>query len=373
MKAKNFPIDKMFLGILGVLLFFGALIFLSASLTLLGESSQLIRLISMQLLFGLGGGILGAYIMSRIPIVWVKKYALPLAILGVLLTALVFVIGTGTKGAVRWINLGPISFQPAEILKYTLIIYYAAWLSFAYKKQESIWYTLAPLLVIIGTAGAVLLPQPDTDNFLVIAVTCIIMYFVAGGKWKHLIIMFLSGIILGAGLIMTRPYIMSRINTFLNPSLDPKGASWQIQQSLMAVGSGGVTGRGFGQSIQKFKYLPEPLSDSIYAVAAEEFGFVGSVILIVLYVTFALRGYVIAMKTNDLFSRYLVVGVITLVVFQSFLNIASTIGLFPLSGLPLVFVSHGGTSLLFSLLAMGLVFNVSRYQKTVSLPVTKKM
>jgi cell division protein FtsW len=373
MKARNFPIDKTFTIILGIILILGALIFLSASLTLLGESSVLIRLIGMQLVFGLGGGIIGAYVMSRIPLAWVKKYALPFAILGVILTLLVFVVGTSTKGAVRWINLGVFSFQPAEILKYSLIIYYAAWLSFAQKKQESIWHTFIPLLLIIGVAAGVLLAQPDTDNFLVIAVTCVAMYFVSGGKWKHLMILIGIGAILGAGLIFTRPYIMDRITTFLNPSLDQRGSSWQINQSLIAVGSGGLTGRGFGQSIQKFRYLPEPLSDSIYAVAAEEFGFVGSMILILLYMSLAFRGYVIAMKTNDLFSRYLVVGVITIIIFQSFLNIASTIGLFPLSGLPLVFISHGGTSLLFSLLAMGLVLNVSRYQKTVTLPVIKKI
>jgi cell division protein FtsW len=373
MNARHFSIDKTFAGILGIILFFGALIFLSASLTLLGESSQLIKIITMQLLFGLGGGIVGAYVVSRIPMSWVKKYALPLAITGIVLTALVFVIGTGVKGAVRWINLGPISFQPAEILKYTLIVYYAAWLSFAYKKQDSFWYTFAPLAAIIAVAGAVLLPQPDTDNFLVIAVTCTIMYFVAGGKWKHFIIMLLGGALLGGALIMTRPYIKARVVTFLNPSMDEKGASWQINQSLIAVGSGGLMGRGFGQSLQKHKYLPEPLSDSIYAVAAEEFGFLGSVFLLLLYVALGLRGYVIAMKTNDVFSRYVVVGVVTIVVFQSFLNIASIIGLFPLSGLPLIFVSHGGTSLLFSLLAMGLVLNVSRYQKTVTLPVIKKI
>jgi len=180
------------------------------------------------------------------------------------------------------------------------------------------------------------------------------------------------GIILGGALIMTRPYILDRLTTFLDPSHDPLGSSYQIRQSFIAVGSGELFGRGFGQSVQKFNYLPEPLGDSIYAVMAEEFGFLGAFVLVILYLLFGLRGYVIAQNTTDHFSRYVVVGIISLILFQSLLNIASAIGLFPVSGLPLVFVSHGGTALFFALLAIGLVLNISQYQKTVTLPVKRK-
>ncbi len=376
-QAKKFTVDKIFLIIVGILLVFGLLVFLSASLTLLGaESSQLFRLIGTQVILGLFGGIVGAYLVTRIQITTIKKLALPFALLGIFLTILVYFVGWSSGGAARWISIGGfISFQPSEILKYGLIIYYAAFLSFSEKKSGSLWYSLIPLLGIIGLAGAILLPQPDTDSVMIIAITCTIMYFVAEGKFsqkvKHIGFLILIAIVAGGILIASRPYLLNRLTTFLNPSHDPLNASYQIQQSLIAVGSGEFTGRGFGQSIQKFKYLPEPLSDSIYAVMAEEFGFIGSVGLIVLYIAFALRGYIIATKTHDPFSRYLVVGIITIIVSQSFLNIASTIGLFPLSGLPLIFVSHGGTALLFSLLAVGLVLNVSQYQKTVSLPVKK--
>lgn len=376
-QVKKFTVDKIFLIIVGMLLGFGLLIFLSASLTLLGaESSQLFRLIGTQVILGLFGGILGAYLITRINITTIKKMALPFALLGVFLTILVYFIGWSSGGAARWISIGGfISFQPSEILKYGLVIYYAAFLSFSEKKSDSLWYSLVPLLGIIGLAGAILLPQPDTDSVMIIAITCTIMYFVAEGKIsqkiKHIGVLFAIALVAGGALIASRPYLLNRLTTFLNPSHDPLNASYQIQQSLIAVGSGELTGRGFGQSIQKFKYLPEPLSDSIYAVMAEEFGFVGSVGLIILYIAFALRGYIIATKTHDPFSRYLVVGIITIIISQSFLNIASTIGLFPLSGLPLIFVSHGGTALLFSLLAVGLVLNVSQYQKTVAVPVKK--
>ena len=133
-----------------------------------------------------------------------------------------------------------------------------------------------------------MLAQPDTDNFMIIAISCIVMYFVSGAKWKHILLFAGIGLLLGGALIMTRPYILDRLNTFLDPSKDPLGSSYQVQQALIAVGSGNVTGRGFGQSIQKFKYLPEPLSDSIYAVMAEEFGFVGALGLVLLYIFFGL-------------------------------------------------------------------------------------
>jgi cell division protein FtsW len=313
--------------------------------------------------------------MVKIPLKYIRTYTLPFAIISVLLTALVLVPGIGVKigGAARWIDLGFISFQPAEILKYAIVIYYAAWLAYAEKKDRTIWNTLLPLGVLLGVVGGILLAQPDTDTFMIIAITCIMMYFLSGAQWKHIIILFSIGLLLGGILIMTRPYILSRLTTFMNPNHDPLGSSYQVQQSLIAVGSGGLTGRGFGQSVQKFKYLPEPLSDSIYAVMAEEFGFMGTVGLILVYLFFGLRGYVIAMRTHDTFYRFVVIGIVSLILFQSLLNIASTIALFPLSGLPLVFVSHGGTALFFALVSIGVVLNISQYQKTVTVPVRRNI
>jgi cell division protein FtsW len=374
MTSKSFSVDKIFLIIVATLAVCGLLIFLSASLSLLGsKSGELSRILIVQIVIGLGGGIIGAYIMTKIPLKYVKKYALHIAILSLLLTALVLIPGVGVRsgGAVRWIDLGFISFQPAEILKYAIIIYYAAWLSFSDNMKGNIWYTLVPLLGILGLVGGLLLAQPDTDTFMIIAMTCILMYFVSGAPWKHIFAIFVGGILVGVILVLTRPYILGRITTFLNPTHDPLGSSYQVQQGLIAVGSGKISGRGFGQSIQKFKYLPEPLSDSIYAVMAEEFGFIGSIGLIILYIFLGLRGYVIAIKTSDHFHRYVVIGVVSLIVFQSLLNIASTIALFPLSGLPLVLVSHGGTALFFAYLSIGLVLNISQYQKTVILPVKR--
>jgi cell division protein FtsW len=195
------------------------------------------------------------------------------------------------------------------------------------------------------------------------------MYFVSGAKFRDLAIMFGIGIVAAGGLIAMRPYLLSRIQVFLDPSRDALGSSYQVQQQLIAVGSGKITGRGFGQSIQKFKYLPEPLGDSIFSVVGEEFGFVGSVIIIIIYLLFFLRGMMISMRTKDSFGRLLVLGIVCLIVFQSYLNIASSIAVFPLGGLPLIFMSHGGTALAFALASIGIVLSISRNQ---SIPSVKK-
>lgn len=173
----------------------------------------------------------------------------------------------------------------------------------------------------------------------------------------------LAGLLIVVLLAFSRPYVMDRIMAFVDPSIDPQGSSYQIQQSLIAIGSGGVPGRGFGQSIQKFEYLPEPIGDSVFAVYGEEFGFVGTVILVLLFSFFAFRGYKIATEAPDIFGMLLVVGFITLIVSQAFLNMAAMLSLAPLSGLPLPFISHGGTALLATLVAVGIVLNVSKYQK----------
>jgi cell division protein FtsW len=189
------------------------------------------------------------------------------------------------------------------------------------------------------------------------------MLFVSGTPWKYIAgILGISIVALGI-LVFFKPYLMNRVNTFINPSQNGSSSSYQLQQSLIAVGSGGTFGRGLGQSIQKFNYLPEPQGDSIFAVLGEELGFLGTVVLVCLYVAFAFRGYRIAYYAPDPFSKFLVIGIITMITAQSFMNIASIIGVFPLTGVPLVFISHGGTALLLSIGMMGVVLHISRYAK----------
>jgi cell division protein FtsW len=209
--------------------------------------------------------------------------------------------------------------------------------------------------------GSLLLVQSDTDTLVIIGFTGMIMFIIGGMPVKHVLAGFILMAILITGVVIFRPYALERVKTFLNRSADTQGASYQINQSLIAIGSGQITGRGFGQSIQKFGYLPQPTDDSIFAVTAEEFGFVGSAALLTLYVLFAASVFRIGTRAPDVFGGLLAIGFAILVITESFLNMAAMLGLVPLSGLPLLFVSHGGTALIIVLAAAGIVANVSKY------------
>ena len=359
---KYFAFDKILFGIMATLLVLGLFVFLSASFSAFGNMDKFKGILFNQLVLGFGGGTILFLIALRIPYESFKKYSLWLYVLGIILLILVFVphIGFSHGGARRWLSLGPLSFQPVEFTKYAVVIYLAAWLTYVKKGITNLTEGLIPFGVIVGIIGGLLLLQPDTDSFLIILISGMFLYFISGAKWRDIGIMIAVGII-GAGvLVAVRPYLLDRVRVFLDPSRDAQGSSYQVQQQLIAVGSGKITGRGFGQGIQKFKYLPEPLGDSIYSVVGEEFGFVGSVVIILLYVMFFFRGMWVASRVKNQFGKLLVVGIISIITFQSFYNIASAIGVLPLGGLPLIFISHGGTALAFALGAMGIVLNVSR-------------
>ncbi len=342
----------------------GFIIFLSASLGLLSRfsASTLWKTVLGHVGIGLILGSIVAIIVSRIPYLFWRKASFYLFVGASILTALVFIPGIGIThgGATRWLHIGPFSLQPAEFLKVAYVIYLATWLTVVGKHIKHAKYGLLPFAVITSVVGILLLPQPDTDTFLVIAVTGGLMYFLAGAPWKHVLSCIGAGIIGLIGIIAARPYIYERIQTFLDPSKDPLNSGYQIQQSLIAIGSGGISGRGFGQSIQKFSFLPEPTSDSIFAVAAEEFGFIGTTIILLLYLSLTLRIYILASRHKERFARILSFGVATLIMIQVSMNIASMLGLIPLSGLPLLFISHGGTALFFTFFAVGIVYNISR-------------
>ncbi|PIQ91552.1 MAG: stage V sporulation protein E [Parcubacteria group bacterium CG11_big_fil_rev_8_21_14_0_20_39_22] len=363
------PIDRPFLLIVMVLVGFGFFLFSSASLGLLvRDGVRFGTLAFSQFFLGIVGGGIVAYFNSRIPYKFWRKYSFYFFLIAAIMTLLVFVPGLGYSagGARRWISLGFTSFQPGELLKVAFVIYLAAWFSGVKSKIHTFTYSVVPLVVLLGVTGAILLSQPDTGTFISIFAAGVAMFFIVGSRWRDISIITLIGLVAFSGLVITRPYIKDRVMTYLDPSSDPLGSSYQIQQSLIAIGSGGVWGRGFGQSIQKFKYLPEPVDDSIFAVVAEEFGFVGSLILVSLFFALGIRGLIIAYRAPDVFSSLTVVGVITIIMVGSFTNIASMLSLVPLSGQPLIFISHGGSALFISLFAVGIVLNISRYSKKVS-------
>ncbi len=364
---KN-KIDKIFFGIVISLLVIGVIMFISASLGILNKNeTKFYGVIFNQLIFGLGGGLVALYFGFRIPYKFWRQYSLPLFISSIIVTVLVFVPGLGFAhgGSRRWINIFGVSIQPVEFLKIGFVIYFAAWLSWVKNKVKDIRFSLIPLIIFLGIITAVLINQPDTKSLILITATALVMLFVSGTPWKYILGMLAIFILLFGILAFTTPYLKSRITTFLNPNQNGSTSSYQIQQSLIAIGSGGIAGRGLGQSIQKFNYLPEPQGDSIFAVVGEEMGFIGGSILICLYVAFAMRGYRIAHYAPDSFSKLFVIGIITMIIAQSFMNIASIIGVFPLTGVPLVFVSHGGTALLLDIGLMGIILNISKFQKKI--------
>lgn len=365
MNQKN-SIDKIFFGIVIALVVIGLIFFTSASLGILAKNeTKFYSVLSGQFIFGFLGGLIALYIGLKIPYKFFRKYSLILFILSIILTAMVLVPGIGQShgGARRWIDVFGYTFQPVEFLKIGFIIYFAAWLSWAKNKVKDPLFSILPLIVLLGIIAAVLLKQPDTKSLILIAITAVIMLFVSGVPMKY--IFGISGVIIITFIVLVsfKPYLRQRVETFLNPNQNSQSTSYQLQQSLIAVGSGGIAGRGLGQSIQKFNYLPEPQGDSIFAVIGEEVGFIGTSLLICLYIAFALRGYRISIRNApDSFSKLLVIGLVTIITAQSFMNIASIIGVFPLTGVPLVFISHGGTALLLSLGMVGIILNISRFK-----------
>ncbi len=355
--------DKFFLIILFVLIILGVAMFVSASLGILAKNeTTFYSVLFNQLVLGLGLGLVGMYLAMKIDYKFWRKYAFYIFLFSILITAAVFIphLGWSHGGATRWIKLGPVSFQPVEFLKFGFVIYFAAWLSWAKNKVQDFRYGILPLSVMLCIIAFVLFQQPDTKSFILIAATGCAMLFLSGVPMRYLLGLGACAIIALVILVSFKPYLKDRVRTFIDPSSDPRGSSYQIQQSLIAFGSGGIFGRGFGQSIQKFSYLPEPQGDSIFSVVGEELGFAGAVGVILLYLLFLLRGIRIAKNSPDLFSGLLVSGIVILIVLQSFMHIASNVGVFPLTGVPLVFMSHGGTSLMIYLAAMGIVLQVSK-------------
>jgi cell division protein FtsW len=364
---KRIKIDIPFTISVIILVVAGFLIFSSASLGLLSTHNTKYSSVTFsQTFFGLFLGVIACIIVSKIDYRLYRKYSFYLFVASILATLLVFVPGLGVEhgGAHRWIYLGKLSFQTSELLKIGYIIYLSAWLSGVKDKAKTFWNGFFPFIIMSGIIGLVLLVQPDTDTLMITVAAGIAIFLTGGGKWSHVFIFVLAGVLCFVALAMTRPYLRERINTFMHPSTNSLGSGYQIQQSLIAIGSGGFMGRGFGQSLQKFdNHLPEPIGDSIFAVASEEFGFVGSSVIILLFVFFTLRGLKIASKTNDNFGRLMVVGIVIMIMSQAFVNISAMVGVIPLSGITLPFISHGGTSLFMTLAEVGIVLNISKQKK----------
>lgn len=363
---KRIKVDIPFLISVVILVVAGYLIFASASLGLLSKQAVKYSNVAFsQTFLGLFLGSVACLICSHIDYKIYRTYSVFFFVFSIIATLLVFVPGVGIShgGAKRWIYIWLVSFQPSELLKIGFIMFFSAWLAKVKDKAQTFKHGFLPFIILSTIVGVILLKQPDTDTFLIIMFAGLAIFLAGGGRWKYIFISGIVGVLCLTALAYTKPYIMSRISTFINPSANALGSGYQIQQSLIAVGSGGFYGRGFGQSIQKFNFLPEPIGDSIFAVASEEFGFVGSVAIVLLFVFFAFRGLKIANRVPDTFGRLMVVGIVILIVSQAFVNMGAMVGILPLSGITLPFVSHGGTALFMTLVEVGIVLNISKNKK----------
>lgn len=359
--------DKVFLVVVVTLTLVGLAIFASASLGLLarGGMSSLSQGLVAQTAFGLGVGGFAFLVARFVSLAYLKRWSPYLFIFTLIGTALVFVPGLGFSagGATRWIDLGFTTLQPAEFLKVGFVLALAWWLAPRARQLGNPRYGLLPFLGLLAVPSALLLAQPNTSTTMLLVVTGGAMYFTAGAPWRDFGILAVGVIVILGGLVMMRPYVLERFQTFLDPGANALGSGYQIQQALIAIGSGGVMGRGFGQSVEKFSYLPEADGDSVFAVYAEETGFVGAIILLLLFVALSARGIVIAGSASELYGGLIAIGFSFLIVFQAFTNMSAMLGIIPLTGLPLPFISHGGTALAATLLMCGLILNVAAHRK----------
>lgn len=298
------------------------------------------------------------------PLKFWKAAALPMFVITILMLFALFLPGIGANygTSTSWINLPFLpSVQPAEFAKLSLIFYLAVWMEKRQELVRSFQYGFIPFTILLSAIVILLAMQPDFGSVLVISTIAATMFFAAGGSLLHIGAGALLAALMAYPIIMSKEYIRNRFLTFLNPELDPLNIGFQIKQALIAIGSGGVFGVGFGKSIQKFGYLPEVQGDTIFAAAAEELGFIRITFLVLAYAMIAYRGYIIASNAEDRFSMLIAVGITSWFSFQAIINMGVNLAILPLTGLTLPFISYGGSSLIVNMLAAGILLNISRY------------
>lgn len=293
-----------------------------------------------------------------------RKWAKPLLGLAILLLALVLIPGIGkiSSGARRWFSLGPINFQPSEFVKLVLIVYLADFLTRKQDVLRSFSKGFLPVMMVMGLLCSLIIKQPDMGNTVLVFVITISMLWVAGGRKSHIGAIFFMSIPAFIFLVVTAPYRLIRVLTFFNPWDDPQGAGFQLTQSQIALGSGGFFGVGLGKSVQKLFYLPAAHTDFIFSIIGEEVGFLGAIAVIILCAAFIWLGTRILKQINEPFGYFLVFGILIMISIQVVVNFGVSIGALPTKGLPLPFISYGGSALVFNMVAVGLILNVSRTQ-----------
>ncbi len=360
-KLARYKCDRVFLLLIIANVIFGAMMLASASAPIsLSRFHNTWFYIWHQLYAGVFPGLFFMWLLSRIDYRVYKKYSLFIFIGALVLMLLVFIPGiSASYGTARsWLNIAGISLQPAELLKIAFILYAAALLSGDENKKSGAAFFTA--LLALGVVAVVLVFQPDLGSLLLFCAAFISLVIAAGSPLFYVFSVTVAGLAALYAFAKAAPYRAARLTVFLHPELDPQGIGYQINQALLAIGSGGIIGLGLGHSRQKFAYLPEVINDSIFPIISEELGFIFSAAYIVLIVAIFMRGLKIARGASDNYGRLVVIGIVSWLLCQSFLNIGAMLGILPLTGLPLPFVSYGGTAMIATLAAVGIVLSVSR-------------
>jgi cell division protein FtsW len=359
---KRVAMDHTLLIITMVLALVGLVMVFSASAVVAGNKFQDSSYFLKRQLAWLTFGFLLLHLASHIDYVWWKRLSIPL--LGVMLLLLVMVLipslGVAAKGARRWLRLGPISIQPAEMVKLVSVVYLAAYLT---KKEDRITLFskgLLPVLIVVGLLSGLVLLEPDLGTVVVIGLVTVGLLFLGGARLSHLFALGLCAVPAVLVLVLGSSYRRQRLMTFLAPWKDASDAGFQITQSFLAFGSGGLFGVGLGEGKQKLFFLPEAHTDFVLALVGEELGLVGTGAIILLFAVFVVRGFQIAARARMPFGRYLGMGITLLIGVQALVNACVVTGLVPTKGLTLPFVSYGGSSLVVSLLGVGILLNISR-------------
>lgn len=358
--------DKSLITAMLVLIVFGLVMLFSASSVVSYARYGTTAHFFIRQLFSVLIGLAAFWVVARIDYRLWKKLAIFFLFFSILLLVLVFIPGLRAEyGTARsWINIFGFSFQPSELVKLSFLIYLATWLEAKKDSLHNLASGILPFLIILGVISALMIAQPDLGTLFIIAFTSMIVFFAGGGKISHIILaMVFAGLVLALMLMLKSDYQSDRLKCLKDPSYSTQNKCYQINQSLIAVGSGGLFGRGIGQSRQKFMYLPEVWGDSIFSIIAEEVGFVFSALLILLFLFLFYRGLLIARAAPDIYGSMLATGIVVWLAVQTFLNIGGMINLIPMTGVPLPFISSGGSAILSILIAMGILVNISKQTK----------
>ena len=355
------PVDRSLVIIMVMLLSAGLLVLFSA--TYYSAQQNPLSEVIKQLL-GIGLGTVACIVTSRIPYrFWRQNWVVATGlIVSAILLILVIIPGIGVyiNGSRRWLSLGGLSFQPSELAKFAIVLYMAAVLSWTGPRIKRLWTGIVPVLIVPGITFLLILEQPNLSTAGSIMIVSLILIVMAGAKWRHILLMLAGGLTVGAYYAWSEPYRRRRLLSFRDPFAMMHDEGYQLSQSLIAFGSGGVFGMGLGQGRQKYAYLPYPESDFIFAIVGEDFGLLGCLVVIALFVVLMIAGYRVAIACRDKFGALLAAGITSSITVQAFLNMGVVVGVLPTTGLPLPFFSAGGTSVSITMAAMGILMNISR-------------